>query len=345
MTSPKPPFAPLRISTDSFPVRRRLNMWREVFGGNVTRADIDPIGDEPFRASATFQSLPGIGLASGTRSAARYRITEQHLARARDCFGLTVLTSGAATIQQLGREVIMGPGSVVVTSGVDPSVSTMHKPGGVVTIALPRPQIAALVPNLGAIYARPIPVENRALRLLLGYIETLHLGEPLGTSDIAEAAARYIVDLAALALGAKGDAAEEAQQGGLAAARLEAIKAEVRDHLGSRDLSVAAVAARFGVSPRYVHKLFEREDMSFSEFVLSRRLARGLQMLTDARFAALTISFIAFDCGFSDLSYFNRRFRRAYGTTPSELRQAAHRAMIQERGTEIGLKIPFLGDR
>lgn len=331
MTSPKPPFAPLRISTDGFPVRQRLNMWREIFGRNVTHVDIDPVGDGPFHASATFQSLPGVGLASGTRSAACYRITERHLVDARDGFGLTVLTSGAATTQQLGREVTMGPGSAIVTSGTDPSTSTMHKPGSVVTIALPRPQIAALIPDLGAIYATHIPAENEALRLLLRYIETLHRGEPLGTLAVAEATARHIVDLAALTLGAKADAAEEARQRGLAAARLEAIKAEVRDQLVSRELSVTAVAARFGVSTRYLHKLFEREGMSFSEFVVSRRLARALQMLTDARSASLTISAIAFDCGFSDLSYFYRRFRRAYGATPSELRQAAHRALVQER--------------
>ncbi len=301
-------------------------MWREVYGRNIAHVDIDTIGDEPFHASVTFQSLPGVGLVSGTRSAAHYSITRQHLAHARDGFGLSVLTSGASTTRQLGREIIGRPGSAAVISGTDPSVSTMHTPGSFVTIALPRPQVAALVSDLSAAYARPIPADNEALRLLLRYVDTLHGGEALGTPAIAEAAARHIVDLAALALGAKADAAEEAQQRGLAAARLEAIRAEVRDHLASRALSVATVAARLGVTPRYVHKLFEREGLTFSEFVLSRRLDRALQMLTDARFAALTISAIAFDCGFSDLSYFNRTFRRAYGATPSELREAARHA-------------------
>lgn len=301
-------------------------MWREVYGRNIAQVDIDTIGDEPFHASVTFQSLPGIGLVSGTRAPAHYRITRQHLAHARDGFGLSVLTSGASTTQQLGREIVGRPGSAAVISGTDPSVSTMHTPGSFVTIVLPRPQVAALVPDLGAAYARPIPAENEALRLLLRYVDTLHRNGPLGAPAIAEAASRHIIDLAALALGAKADAAYEAQRRGLAAARLEAIKAEVRDRIGSRDLSVTTIAARLAVSPRYVHKLFEREGMTFSEFVLGRRLERALQMLTDARFAALTISAIAFDCGFSDLSYFNRTFRRAYGATPSELREAARRA-------------------
>ena len=46
-------------------------------------------------------------------------------------------------------------------------------------------------------------------------------------------------------------------------------------------------------------------------------------MLVDARFRERTVSAIAFDVGFANLSYFNRRFRRRYGATPSEVREAA----------------------
>jgi AraC-like DNA-binding protein len=37
------------------------------------------------------------------------------------------------------------------------------------------------------------------------------------------------------------------------------------------------------------------------------------------------ISAIAYDAGFGDVSYFNRTFRRPYGVTPSEVREAAQR--------------------
>jgi AraC-like DNA-binding protein len=42
--------------------------------------------------------------------------------------------------------------------------------------------------------------------------------------------------------------------------------------------------------------------------------------------AALTISSIAFESGFGDLSYFNRAFRRQYGAAPSEIRSAVGKA-------------------
>jgi len=62
-----------------------------------------------------------------------------------------------------------------------------------------------------------------------------------------------------------------------------------------------------------------------SRFVLERRLARAHRMLTDLRLAQRSISSVAFEVGFGDLSYFNRAFRRCYGATPSEVRRSAER--------------------
>ena len=43
-------------------------------------------------------------------------------------------------------------------------------------------------------------------------------------------------------------------------------------------------------------------------------------MLSDPRLAERTISAIAYDAGFGDLSHFNRAFHRRYGETPSDVR-------------------------
>jgi AraC-like DNA-binding protein len=77
------------------------------------------------------------------------------------------------------------------------------------------------------------------------------------------------------------------------------------------------------VTPRYIHKLFENEGFTFSAFVLGQRLSRAHRILSDPRFADRSVSSIAFDVGFGDLSYFNRAFRRRYAATPTDVRQLA----------------------
>jgi AraC-like DNA-binding protein len=59
--------------------------------------------------------------------------------------------------------------------------------------------------------------------------------------------------------------------------------------------------------------------------VLGQRLAQAYRMLSDPRYVDRKISGIAFEAGFGDLSYFNNAFRRRFGMTPSDVREAARR--------------------
>jgi AraC-like DNA-binding protein len=104
---------------------------------------------------------------------------------------------------------------------------------------------------------------------------------------------------------------------------MNAIKSDILAGLGRPDLSRDAIAARHGITSRDVGKLFEEEGTSFSAFLLQQRLAKAYRMLIDPSGSDQTIARIARECGFSELSYFNRTFRRAHGTTPSDAREAA----------------------
>ena len=74
------------------------------------------------------------------------------------------------------------------------------------------------------------------------------------------------------------------------------------------------------ITPRYVQRLFEEAGATLTEYVLGQRLARAHRLLTDPRRTERTLTAIAFEVGFSDLSYFNRAFRRRFGATPSDAR-------------------------
>jgi AraC-like DNA-binding protein len=125
----------------------------------------------------------------------------------------------------------------------------------------------------------------------------------------------------ALALGATREAAVIANARGMRAARLHAVKADIAANLTSRDLSVAAVALRQRVTPRYIHMLFDGEGTTFSQTVLAERLAYVHRLLLDPSRVHQSISAIAYASGFGDLSHFNHVFRRRYGATPSEVRR------------------------
>jgi AraC-like DNA-binding protein len=112
---------------------------------------------------------------------------------------------------------------------------------------------------------------------------------------------------------------------GIRAVRLHAIKSDILENLRQLSFSIHGVASRHGITVNYVRQLFAAEGITFTEFVLQKRLAAADLMLRDPRYADRNISAIAFEAGFGDVSYFNRIFRRRFGVKPADARAKAQR--------------------
>ncbi|MES0199332.1 helix-turn-helix transcriptional regulator [Mesorhizobium sp. M0011] len=64
----------------------------------------------------------------------------------------------------------------------------------------------------------------------------------------------------------------------------------------------------------------QKSGISFSERVLELRLQTAHKMLSQRQNGEMRVSEIAMTSGFSDVSYFNRCFRRRFGYTPTSAR-------------------------
>ena len=83
-------------------------------------------------------------------------------------------------------------------------------------------------------------------------------------------------------------------------------------------LSLDALAAEAAVSPFHFLRIFEQViGMTPGQYMLSMRLRRAAVRL---RRSSDAIATVALDCGFDDLSTFNRQFRRATGLPPGAYR-------------------------
>ena len=185
--------------------------------------------------------------------------------------------------------------------------------------------------RLGDVPISTVPRDTEALRLFITYAGAIAGAVPLATAELQRLAACHVHDLLAAIIRTTRDGRSNLEGRGIAAARLRAIMSDIEAHLGDGDLSVAKIAGRHRITPRYLHKLFENEGLTFSSFVRGRRLSRAHRMLSDPCRGDRNIGTIAFAVGFGDLSYFNRTFRRHYGATPSEVRQSSAAPSFQSR--------------
>jgi AraC family transcriptional regulator len=84
------------------------------------------------------------------------------------------------------------------------------------------------------------------------------------------------------------------------------------------EVALAGMAREAAMSPYHFLRTFRQAvGMTPYQFVLRTRLARAAVRL---RVSNETVSAIAFDAGFGDLSTFNRRFRRVMGCSPAAYR-------------------------
>jgi AraC-like DNA-binding protein len=145
----------------------------------------------------------------------------------------------------------------------------------------------------------------------------LLLKHPAAVEEAGMAIAAHLLDLAAIGLGARGDLAAEAQRGGLRAVRLKAVLAILQRRFSEPDFSAQKLAAEAGLSERYVNELLYEAGASFTTRLNELRMRKAADLLARKEGR---ISDIAFECGFNDLSYFNRCFRRRFGLTPTAAR-------------------------
>jgi len=84
-------------------------------------------------------------------------------------------------------------------------------------------------------------------------------------------------------------------------------------------LSVESVARRFYLSPNYFSRLFRRTmGTGFTSYLNCYRVEKAREMLQET---GLSISEIAFRCGFGSISQFNRVFRDVARRSPGEVRR------------------------
>jgi AraC-like DNA-binding protein len=190
-------------------------------------------------------------------------------------------------------------------------------------IRVPFAALAPFTSHIEAAAAGRVQGDSPALRLLQAYLTNL---PTQADPQLNLLVANHVYDLLALVIGATREGAELARQRGVRAARLEVIRGDLRRE---PELTIKEVALRQGVSPRYVQMLFEETGTTFTDFVLELRLGAALRMLASPRYADWSVTSIALEAGFGDLSYFNRRFRQRFERTPSDVRA---RASSEARG-------------
>lgn len=308
----------LHLTTDHVPPALRRDAVADAYGQHVKGA-IDFEAERPIHTEMWLRQVSDVNITMVDTSPVHI-----HTPPAEDddlYIGFAV--SGGGVIDALGTARTVRSGDLNVMLRDKPCMTVADQPSRILSIKIPNARIGHRLASRDTLMVTR-NVAMPSARLLVSYATTLlDIGLEMG-GDIAPYAqaqmAEHLADLAVMMLGAKPDEMYFARHNGARAARRQAVYADLRAHLDNPDLSLDWLAARHGISASYIRALFYDEATSFTDYLNDMRLERGAALLRNPSHAHETIAAIALSAGFSDISWFNKLFRRRFNMTPSDWR-------------------------
>ena len=299
--------------------RARFNLWYEMFNANVAPAQLSM--SEKLRFHMVFKA---VALGPVTYTNATGTVTSagrtKGQASSDDHYtihintGVTPMGGNYAT-----RDVHVPMGGALMIGSAEQALSGRES-NSWIDLRLPRRLVDAVFSGVEAREGVVIAPDQEALQLLRHYLRVLDGPAVPTTAPVVEHLTNTIIDLAGLIVGARGEEAEQAGLRGLRRARLTAVLARIGRDFTNPALSAETVGRDLGMSARHVQDLLAATKTTFSERVLELRLQHAKKLLGAPLANALRIGEIVYASGFSDISYFNRCFRRRYGCTPGAAR-------------------------
>ena len=302
------------------PHGQAFEQWRESAFGRCG-LDVGPSQGELIDSHLQVSLVGNIALAIPDGASAQISRTREALADGCDDVVLIAAHAGRVRVQQNGHAIELEPSQMVLADMAVTGTVGHTEHDSFRTIRMPRKSLLEINPRAEERFAQLLS-DGAVAETITRYHALAAACAPRLDAVGQRLTAQHMVDLVALLLGTDAEHAALARGRGQAAARLDLMRADVMTNLGRNELSLSDIASRCGLSPRQAQRLFEQAGTTFTEFVLEQRLLLARKLLQDPRGRARKISDIAHSAGFSDLSYFNRAFRKRFSATPSELRDA-----------------------
>ena len=107
--------------------------------------------------------------------------------------------------------------------------------------------------------------------------------------------------------------------------RIRAVDAYLRNNY-NREIKLSEAAGLANMSETAFSRFFcQHTGKSFTDYLMDIRIGNAARLLVDT---SKTVAEICYECGYNNMSNFNRIFQRKKGCTPSEFREMYHKKQV-----------------
>jgi AraC-like DNA-binding protein len=323
------------IETNALSPKRRLTAFREAVCDTYAHVDVSAENLSGYNALLKKAEFGRINLTECAASPQAVERRKSHiLCSDRECHFVQLMHHGRSDINQNDTAVAGTRGIGILFSPMSPYKMQWVTQSKALYIDVPAHALTERYPSRGTLMFQSFDAGNGLGRVLIDFAAALvDQATHVQAADRAKLGEQLIDLLSAALLAAAGK--RPLNETSIQRFRLEAIESYIEENLSDPSLSLTTVAKSNGISLRYLHRLFQLKSTSPADWIWSRRLYRGNDMLSSQDFDHLSITEIAFSLGFSSSSHFSNAFRDTFGISPSEVRRTS-RAL---RGTISGAQM------
>lgn len=309
------------LTTTAVPERDRLGYWKELVRNTYVPLEVSGRADgQAFFGEISLEPLGCLNLSllkSCGQHAARTRtaIARSHA----DYFFILGQVSGEGTVRQDERETRLGSGGWAIVDSTRPYDLIFEHCFEQIVVAAPRVAVPNLIRPSATLTGQDLSHASPLGTIFSRYLSLLHAQAGTLTVETRPLLADSILNLLAATVNETLNEAGSARMP--ESQQLVRIKSFILHHLRDPDLCVGAVARASRISNRYMHKLFEEQGVTMSEYVRRLRLENCCRDLLSVRSRNLSITQIAFGWGFNSPSHFSYLFRQYYNVSASEYRR------------------------
>ncbi|WP_138757911.1 helix-turn-helix domain-containing protein [Modestobacter altitudinis] len=246
---------------------------------------------------------------------------------------------GVGMQEQFGAQRTVPRGGLVLTELASPYEYRWVGPGVCRALQVPVSRLGLPVDDV----RRALPLAHRSplYGLVRAHLtEVTRDAERLAGEPLVHALASATVDLTR-ALLASAAGPTRSVEDVAAETLLTRVRSYVRQHLIDPGLDAEQVAAAHAISVRQLYRVCAAAHVSLEQWIIHQRLEGARAELASPRSRDRSIAVIARHWGFTDPSYFSRRFRATFGLTPRDWRRTGAGALALPRPRpELDLTAP-----
>jgi len=307
----------LVFSTDALPQAQRYAAWRDAICDVYVHVDVKAADPERYRGFIRETKFGEVVLTDILLSEQRIRRNNRHISQLdKDCCYVQLPHAGSISVVQSGKTYRSNAARGAIFSATEQYELYGHGDVRSLYLEIPRAAFATRFPHGQVPVSSTINIASGLGRIATEFCSALATEASKLENASRSRLGNQLMDLLAFTL-LSHDGDMPATDGSVQSARLRSVQQWIEVHISDPGLTLEKIAMENGMSLRYLHVLFEKCEMSASEWIWSRRL----QLCYDAiaKGGGRTLTAIAFEYGFNSSAHFSTMFRRHYGISPRDV--------------------------